>query len=67
MKVPANYVLSKCCGTYQNPLNEICVRCGEKFFQKEDEKQTLEISKFPIVTARVCEHGFKLGCPNGCL
>lgn len=41
MKVPNNYVRSKCCRAYQDSSNAACIRCGETFQAEQAVEQPL--------------------------
>lgn len=43
MKVPNNYVRSKCCLAYQDPSNENCIRCGKPFVAEEAAQPLLAL------------------------
>ena len=43
MKVPNNYVRSKCCLAYQDPSSTVCIRCGKPFVAEEAAQPLLAL------------------------
>lgn len=43
MKVPNNYVHSKCCRAYQDPSNENCIRCGKPLVAEQAAQPLLAL------------------------
>ncbi len=67
MKYWQNEETGMCCAVEKQPSKRHIEVSKEFYDLHESGLTTLAPDASPVTVARVCEHGYKMSCPHGCL